>query len=608
MSFDDLVRMATARLEAAGVTPETATMRETLREAVESVPEILARLGGIASGAAPPLSVRSTIGQGGMGIVALGTQHSLGRDVALKTLSDGERDPRALAHLVREAVVTGSLEHPNIVPVHDLVLGPAGAPVMVMKRIVGKTWTAHLRSSDERTGAGAQLLAHLETLMSICRAIHFAHSRGVVHCDLKPDNVMVGGFGEVYVLDWGIAVDVSSPHALGSRREEIVGTPAYLAPEMLTGEALSPRTDVYQLGGLLYELLTGRAPHDVAGTTRDVVESVLRSPPELPVDAPPELAALTRACMQLSPEARPASAEAVRVALEEFVRHRGSVLVASRASERHAVLERELGKPRADVDLVQRLYGEVSFGFRVALDTWPENEAARDGLRRAVRSIVRHELASGSPKAARVRLAELDAPDDELRAEVERANELADARALADAKMRTEHDPATGRRARLASTMLITGLWTIEPLLQQAGVFGPNADTSLGGIVEAGLLAVVWAAAVLLLRRELLRSHLNRQLAAIGLLVLVIQAVGYGGAALLGLPGATTQTILLFVWFVVAALIGVAFERGVIPAAFAFLVAFFVAARAPSLRLVAESVANLVLMVTAFVAWREPRR
>jgi serine/threonine-protein kinase len=149
--------------------------------------------------------------------------------------------------------------------VYSLSLDEAGLPVLVMKRIEGVTWGQLLRdpaAMAKHAPDRPPLDEHLRILGQVCNAVHFAHARGVVHRDLKPDNVMVGAFGEVYVVDWGIAT------AFGPATQ-LAGTPAYMAPEMLgtPGARLSAKTDVYLLGAMLFEVLVGRAPHQVTSST-----------------------------------------------------------------------------------------------------------------------------------------------------------------------------------------------------------------------------------------------------------------------------------------------------------------------------------------------------
>ena len=612
MTGDDLVRTMTMRLAAAGVLEGSDATRDTLRATnpLDLDAEALRTVRAIAAGAEPPLGILSTLGEGGMGIVQLGTQRSLGREVALKTLRPGVRTDDAMARLIREGVVTGSLEHPNIVPVYDLSIGEHAMPVLVMKRVEGSTWTARMTggASTRKLSDAEDLLEwNLRTLMSVCQAVHFAHSRGVVHRDLKPDNVMIGEFGEVYLLDWGIAVQVNGGHDMSARSDAVVGTPAYMAPEMLLGEGVSPQTDVYLLGAILFEVLVGRAPHEFPEGMSALVRSVLGPAPQLPPSVPDELAALVRVCMQREPSARLGSAEEVRHALGSFLRHRGSAELASRAEARLDELEAALTQEAVEPDRIQRLYGETMFGFRAALEAWTDNGPARDGLARATRRLIRHELTHGMARLARARLSDLIEPDPELRAEVEDANRRADELARRDAELRAELDPLTGRRTRVVLTGIIGTIWTLQPIAQHFGLLGPGAESHLAGGLMAVVFAGVGLVGIVAARKSVLSSRLNRQLAGIALFVLLVQVLAYAGAALLGLSVETTQINLLFLWFAVTGLMGVVLEPRLLVPAAGFLAAFGVGAVDHHLRLLAESGGNLILTVTALVTWRDRR-
>ena len=204
------------------------------------------------------LRTGDVLGEGGMGVVRSAEQVALGRIVAVKTLKPGRRDPASALDLLREAWVTGAIEHPNVVPVHYLDVEADGSPLLVLKRIEGVEWSALLGDAAEverRFGATDLLAWNLGILMQVLNAVRFAHHRGVIHRDLKPANVMIGDFGEVYLLDWGIAVslrdDGTGRFLLASKATEIAGTPCYMAPEMLgreSGPPLSERTDVYLAG------------------------------------------------------------------------------------------------------------------------------------------------------------------------------------------------------------------------------------------------------------------------------------------------------------------------------------------------------------------------
>ena len=200
------------------------------------------------------------LGRGGMGTVYLAEDTALGRRVALKVVATAAPAPEAADRMLREARILAGLEHPGIVPVHDAGALPDGRVFYAMKRVDG-----------HRLDALASTLAlpeRLRIFRRICEAVAFAHARGVIHRDLKPENVMVGSFGEVLVMDWGVAKFLSEPAppgssaaspgpALGTAEGTIVGTAEYMAPEQAEGavERTGPRADVYALGGILAFLL-----------------------------------------------------------------------------------------------------------------------------------------------------------------------------------------------------------------------------------------------------------------------------------------------------------------------------------------------------------------
>ena len=156
-----------------------------------------------------------------------------------------------------EAVVTAELDHPNIVPIHDLGSNADGALFYSMKRVQGTPWCDVLLEKSVHE--------NLSILLKVCDAVRFAHTKGVVHRDLKPENVMLGDFGEVLVMDWGLAIATSlfrCPESI-TQSTSMGGTPAYMAPEMATGpmDEINELSDIYLLGAILYEVLTNAPPH-----------------------------------------------------------------------------------------------------------------------------------------------------------------------------------------------------------------------------------------------------------------------------------------------------------------------------------------------------------
>jgi serine/threonine protein kinase len=201
-------------------------------------------------------SVTKEIGRGGMGTVYAAIDGALGREVALK-VSNTVASAAFERRLAAEARVLASLEHPGIVPVHDVGRLADGRLFYVMKLVHGRTLREHLQHDDGHS----DLSERLRIFERICEAVAFAHANRILHRDLKPDNAMVGSFGEVMVMDWGVA------RALASVRDEdqdppgtVVGTHGFMAPEQARGEMdqLDERADVYGLGTILFALLTGR--------------------------------------------------------------------------------------------------------------------------------------------------------------------------------------------------------------------------------------------------------------------------------------------------------------------------------------------------------------
>ncbi len=286
------------------------------------------------------------IARGGMSSVRRVFDKLILREVAMKVL-DPSRSYDELAHFVEEAQITGQLDHPNIVPVHDIELDDRGLPTrFTMKLVRGQTLEALARDGGAPPLSGERCEEMLQTFLRVCDAVAFAHSRGVIHRDLKPSNVMVGTHGQVYVMDWGIAVlreatrlaDTAAaprvrqsgdtvPEATGS----LTGTPSYMAPEQAWGqvEQIDERTDVYGLGGVLYFLLTLRPPHD-GGDAEDSLrlarEGKITAPTEIVSSRnslPPRLCEIALRALAERSEDRFASVTELKREVEAFLRGGG---------------------------------------------------------------------------------------------------------------------------------------------------------------------------------------------------------------------------------------------------------------------------------------------
>lgn len=290
------------------------------------------------------------VSRGGMGVIQRVWDTVLRRTLAMKVLDVdaarvGERSAAdAVARFLEEARVTGQLAHPGVVPVHDVGTDAGGRVYFTMPLIEGRELGEVLDLA--RTGSeGWSLARALRALTKVCEVIAYAHSRGVIHGDLKPSNVMVGRFGEIYVVDWGLAKLVDRPGsepasgtdapAAGEDRTlpgTVQGTPPYMAPEQADGRPadVSFRTDVYALGAILHRLLAGRSPYVPRRGERDdqerIVELIRRGPPtplgRLAPTAPAELVAISERAMARRPEDRYASIAELADDLHAFLETR----------------------------------------------------------------------------------------------------------------------------------------------------------------------------------------------------------------------------------------------------------------------------------------------
>lgn len=220
------------------------------------------------------LQLYPELGRGGMGRVHPATDRSLLRYVALKRLDkDIARVPMYRDGFIAEAQMTGQLEHPNIVPIHELAIGDNGIPYFTMKLVQGVGLDDWLRDPWKPPGSTARMQDGLEIFLKVCDAVAYAHHRGVIHRDIKPENIMVAGFGQVYLMDWGLARLTKMRPASGADSQMeapgAVGTPGYMPPEQARGNPaeMDERSDVFGLGATLYEIVSGWTPF---GQQRDV--------------------------------------------------------------------------------------------------------------------------------------------------------------------------------------------------------------------------------------------------------------------------------------------------------------------------------------------------
>jgi len=261
--------------------------------------------------------IEEEVARGGLGRIVAAYDPRLQRRVALKELA--VRHPISESRFRREARLTAQLEHPAIVPVHEAGTWPSGKPFYAMKLVDGRSLADVIRA----TTSYAERIALLPHVVDVAEAMAYAHCQGIIHRDLKPSNVLVGAFGETVVIDWGLAKDLDRPHAdddlrLARSTSEadpsyqtsdgaVLGTPAYMPPEQAEGGVVDERADVYALGALLYQLLTGRRPYDDVPSTQ-LLDVVLAEGPiplaDLEPAVPTDLRAIVEKAMARNPAER----------------------------------------------------------------------------------------------------------------------------------------------------------------------------------------------------------------------------------------------------------------------------------------------------------------
>ncbi|MGC8841044.1 MAG: protein kinase domain-containing protein [Candidatus Sumerlaeaceae bacterium] len=408
------------------------------------------------------------IAEGGFSEIWEAVQVELGRVVAIKRLKKrtdktGKPSPIAPRHITmfrQEAVVAAHLEHPNILPVYDLEYDADGLPFLVMKRVRGEPWGQVLNRDFDTLAPRTFLAKHLPILVALARAVAYAHSEGIVHRDLKPAQVMIGSFGEVLLMDWGLAmayprrVDdpdappwLRDPNAPINRPLNPAGTPTYMAPEQTesTVHKLGPWTDVYLLGGILYRILTGSPPHvgaDGSSTFRLAQAGIVEPPTRLAPgrEMPPELVELAMKALEPKPENRLQSAEEFLQALEDYLigadKQRESILLAISARDRLADLQANYDTLANAINFLER-----------ALVLWPDNMEAAQWRTEAIKRYARLAITNKDLKLARVQAERLPESDEraQLLDEISRLEAIESQR---DAELAVAHERVRQERNR----------------------------------------------------------------------------------------------------------------------------------------------------------------
>lgn len=370
-------------------------------------------------------AIEGEAGKGGMGVVYKARQQSLDRLVAIKQIkSDMGASASDSNKFVSEAVITGQLEHPNVIPVHDLGLAADGMPFYAMKFVEGDEWEKRVKDLSEAE--------NLSILIQVAQAIAFAHSKEVLHRDLKPGNIMLGKFGEVLVMDWGLAARLDDNSEI-----QPAGTPIYMPPETALeyldyakGRVVGGKksgssrkrmpagkySDIYLLGALLFKIVSRRAPHRGKSTfeclrnaAKNEIVKVRRSS---------ELLDIAYKAMATDPDDRYPTALDFIEALKAYQSHAQSIQIAKTASRELRAAEKLRKEDNADATEIYASFSRAQHGYQNALDLWSENRKAARRRKKSLRLFAEAAYDNGDYDLALSMLDTESEDDAELRATV----------------------------------------------------------------------------------------------------------------------------------------------------------------------------------------------
>ena len=550
------------------------------------------------------LQIRHRLGIGGMGEVLLAQQNALARDVAVKTLlKKRARDEAWKGHLMQEARITGRLEHPNIVPVHALGLDADGAPLMVMKRIEGVNWQDALETPGllpERYSTMPPLEAHLKILMEVCDAVHFAHSHGVIHRDLKPENVMIGAFGEVYVVDWGLAVSTMDDALIPSARDisSVDGSPMYMAPEMAAGkgEQLGIASDVFCLGAILHQIVTGNPRYTGSNCFQILLRAFKCEPFDYDLEQIPQrLVEVCVGAMAPKPEDRLASAETLRRALEEALRLEESSRLTLLAFERLDGLRSN------SIESVYEVYGACHFGFKQALEIWPQSKRAHEGINSLTARMVEVQIERDDYASARQFFDRLETPTPSLEAKLAAlGKKIEEERAeLSSLKhLRRQSSLSVFSRPRAMLALLLGLAWSLDGFRR-----GMEVPTYTSWILEQVAMIVITTAIMVMARKWVWATQTNRKLVA-GLLTIVTMDLGLRVLGLhLDLEVLETAVVESFLDFFGLVFVALLVDRRLLPATAIFMGGAIMSAIDPTMHFFFAAWVHLLAFLSIAFIW-----
>lgn len=447
------------------------------------------------------------LGKGGMGIVTLGTQEYPNRTVAIKKIV---KDSRTYHHmLLQEAQIMGQLEHPNIVPVHQICLNDDNELMVVMKRVNGQTLDAKLR--DLNTNDVKQKIHLIQILIQVCYALEYAHSHNIVHRDIKCENIMIGHFNEVFLMDWGLAFNIETKEGAHTG---VVGTPSYIAPEMLSGlpSDVSFQTDVYLLGATLHHILMN-APRHNKRNVAEALESALHSHPfDFDNAIPTTFASIINQACSKEVHCRYQSVEEFRESLDEALHHWEAIQVTEKARDLFDSLKESIENKVSALE-IQSSFMKCRSLLESALEMWIGNTEAINLLQDLLECMIDHHLNEMEIPLARMLYQDVIEPSERLQNRFHRKEkeyvELSEAQAIAQ-----EYNPLKSKHGR--RTLIISLVASAVLLISFAGTYSyfvSSKVTTIRLMITGSIVFTASSIGVFVGRDSLLSNKLGVQMA-----------------------------------------------------------------------------------------------
>ncbi|WFB34491.1 serine/threonine-protein kinase [Kiritimatiellota bacterium B12222] len=342
------------------------------------------------------------LGEGGMGKVYEARQNATGRMVAIKILEN--TDPQVRYEFAREAIINANLEHPGIIRVYELAISEQFGLFYAMERIEGEPWSHEVGSQS--------MEEKLTIFMRLLDAVSYAHACGIIHRDLKPSNIMLGKYGNILLVDWGLALSQEEIDAC-IKIPNLYGSLSYMAPEMLSTETrnLGIHSDIYMLGAILYHIMEGRPPHDSSGDVKERVR-LIRSNKIEPSENFPLLSKIMQKALSTKPEDRYLTVSEFHAAMENYLQNRNVYALVQKGNEHYWK-----GKDEKSLHSLSR----ALFAYQDALLILPNSQTARDSCLTAEEALAETALALGDIAYASRMTASNNFINPDLKREVELA-------------------------------------------------------------------------------------------------------------------------------------------------------------------------------------------